>query len=70
MTIATRTTKFHTTLPAGFGAEAGKPAWLRVLDWLAAVDGKYRDARALAEMPDYMLDDIGLTRGEVTGHRR
>lgn len=41
------------------------PLWLIILDWLAEKDSRYRQARALADMPAERLADIGLTRAEA-----
>lgn len=41
------------------------PVWLRLLNRLAALDGRYRQASRLRNMSDYMLEDMGITRAEA-----
>ncbi|TYC52830.1 DUF1127 domain-containing protein [Rhodobacterales bacterium] len=42
----------------------------RVLDYLAFQERRYRDARRLSELPDYLLDDVGLDRDRLKMRRR
>lgn len=41
------------------------PLWLRLLNRLAALDGRYRQAARLRDMPDFMLEDMGITRADA-----
>lgn len=41
------------------------PFWLRLLNRLAALDGRYREASRLRDMTDFMLEDMGITRAEA-----
>ncbi len=52
-TLTHNCTTLSATRPRGF--------WTR----LASVGTLYRHRRALAEMPSYMLDDIGISRAEA-----
>lgn len=42
-----------------------RPSVRGMLDWLIAIDARYRQRRALETLDDRMLRDIGVTRGEV-----
>lgn len=39
--------------------------WLRLLNRIADLDGRYRQAARLRDMPDFMLEDMGITRAEA-----
>ncbi|NDW00172.1 DUF1127 domain-containing protein [Salipiger sp. PrR002] len=51
----------------------GVPAFIGLLGWLRALRharGRRRQYQYLEELPDYLLDDIGLTRGDIARARR
>ncbi len=63
MQIATHTAR--ATIPATKGKTASRqPLFLRVLNWLADADCRYREKQKLAALPDERLEDIGITREE------
>lgn len=54
---------------------AAHHAWTRpsvrgILDWLVAIDARYRQRRTLETLDDRMLRDIGVTRAEVEQEMR
>ncbi|MCP5075050.1 MAG: hypothetical protein GY947_17385 [Rhodobacteraceae bacterium] len=47
------------------------PFWLRVLNWLASREDRFRQEHKLRNLPDERLDDMGMTRQDVkTAFRR
>lgn len=44
---------------------ARMPIWLRVLNWLADRDARYREAHKLRNMSTERLEDVGITREEA-----
>lgn len=42
-----------------------RPSVRGILDWLVALDARYRQRRTLETLDDRMLRDIGVTRAEV-----
>ncbi|MGF1630130.1 MAG: DUF1127 domain-containing protein [Kiloniellaceae bacterium] len=61
------TTGLNLTLPQG-GSLARRAAAvpLRLLQWLQMQYRHHRDLRHVAQLDDYLLRDLGLTRDEVT----
>ena len=43
---------------------------LKVADAARSRFRRQRDYRRLLELPDYLLDDVGLTRAEISAARR
>jgi uncharacterized protein YjiS (DUF1127 family) len=41
------------------------PLWLRLLNRLAAADYRYRQAARLRDMPDFLLEDMGISRADA-----
>ncbi|MYM54787.1 hypothetical protein [Thalassovita mangrovi] len=64
MQIATHAAR--ATLPATKGKSRSRlPLFLRVLNWIADADCRYREKQMLKNLPDERLEDIGITREEA-----
>jgi len=65
MTDQTLSPQIAATSSAPRSADAASPIELRFLRGLICWLQRRRDRAHLAELPDYLLEDIGLTRADV-----
>ena len=49
---------------------AGETIWRRAIGWFSATLERRRQRRALAELDDHLLKDIGLSRDEARRESR
>ncbi len=49
---------------------AGETMWRRAIGWFSATLERRRQRRALAELDDHLLKDIGLSRDEARRESR